>query len=59
MTLLAPKQAAHLLGVTPAALRQWRHRRTGPVCIRFSDRAVLYPAFPLLAFGLKRLIKGA
>lgn len=40
--LLTPAEAAEVLGVTEAALAQWRFRRVGPTYMKLNERTVRY-----------------
>ena len=40
--LIAERQAAGLLGLTPSALQAWRQRGGGPPYVRISSRCVRY-----------------
>ena len=41
-TMLAQREAAKFLGVSPATLNSWRCQRIGPSWIRISSRCVRY-----------------
>lgn len=43
--LLTPEEAASLLKVSPATLKQWRHDKKGPQAVRLGYRTVRYPRY--------------
>lgn len=45
--LLTPEEAANLLKVSPATLKQWRHEKKGPRAVRLGYRTVRYPRYRL------------
>jgi len=57
--LLSPHEAARWLKVSPATLRQWRRRATGPAHRTLAPHINLYPLGPLIIFGINRLLANA
>lgn len=57
--LLSEEQAADYLGVTPACLRQRRHREQPPSYIRISSRCVRYRPEDLEEFLEARTVEAA
>jgi predicted DNA-binding transcriptional regulator AlpA len=53
--LLREKEAADLIGFTPRALQDWRHRGEGPRYVRVSSRAVRYRPADLAAWAEERI----
>lgn len=49
-TLLDEKQAAALIGLTPACLQKWRTAGTGPIYRKLNGRNVRYSVADLEAF---------
>jgi len=43
--LLTPEEAASLLKVSPATLKQWRHEKKGPHAVRLGYRTIRYPRY--------------
>jgi hypothetical protein len=56
-TLLTEQQAAERLGVRPATLAVWRHRRVGPPFIQVGPRVPRYDADALEGWIAERAVR--